>query len=681
MALLGRFAAALSLAAALSFLPAPALAATTYYVSPDGDDDAAGTSTAGAWRTPARVDAVDLAPGDRVLFEGDETFAGGVGLDAADAGTAAAPVVVGSYGGGRATLRPGDQPGLYAEDVGGLVVRDLRFEGPGLDVSETDGLAIFAGGQWGQRLAPVVVERVEATGFGRWGVGIGSWAGPAGFDGIDLADVDAHGNALGGVLTYAQERAAHRSVTVRRSRAWDNPGRAGLTRNSGNGIVLGGVDGGLIEGCVAHGNGGRDTAHEGGVGIWTYDSRGVVIQGNLSYANRTGGVADGGGFDLDAGVSDSVVQYNRSSDNDGAGFLLANPSRDSVHGRNVVRFNLSEGDGRRNGYAGITLWRRTADLDVYHNTVVGPAAAVRSSGLDDGSAAVRNNLFVRTTNGPVVSVAADATTTAFQGNAYWAPGGAPRFDWAGHRHVGLAAWRTAAGQERIGATDTGIEADPALDGAAPAAGSPLIDAALDLELFGLDVGDRDLLGTALPVGADPDVGAIEASRADGQPGEAPTGQPGEPAEEPPVVAPRPSPDAASTAAPAGAGDPARPLPLARGQGSPVGRVLASPRLRIVRAARRGRRVRVVGRTSRGLPAGSFVRVRLRRGRTAGRSVRASIRRGRFSALAVLPSRKARGALRVDVSYAGDATHRAQRRGVRLSAVARARQGARASRRA
>src|SRR4051812_9191355 len=484
---LRRAAVVLWLPAALS-VSVPASAATTYYVGSNGDDAAPGTSAERPWRTPARVKAVDLEPGDRVLFEGGAVFAGGVELDAADAGTGTDPVIVGSYGDGRATLRAGSQPGVYAEDMGGLVVRDLRLEGPGMDLSNTDGLTVYASHPWGARLARVRVERVEAMGFGRSGVSIGSWAGPAGFDGIELTDVDAHDNALGGVLVYAQERAAHRGVIVQRTRAWGNPGVAGLMRNSGNGIVVGGADGGLIEHSVAHDNGGRDDAGEGGVGIWAYDSRGVVIQSNESYDNRTGGGVDGGGFDLDDRVSGSVIQYNRSHDNDGAGYLIANPSRDPVHADNVVRFNLSERDGRRNGYPGISIWRRTARLDVYHNTVVGPARAVRATELGDGSAALRDNLFVRTSPGPVLDVTAAATAAAFQGNAYWASDGALTFDWATRRYSGLPAWRQGSGQERLGDAATGVALNPRLAGGtsaddtgayAPGPGSPLIDAALD----------------------------------------------------------------------------------------------------------------------------------------------------------------------------------------------------------
>jgi hypothetical protein len=634
----------------VSLLFAAPASADTYYVSTTGDDGDAGTSRTHPWRTPARVNRTDLAPGDRVLFEGGRTFGGGVQLDAADTGTAAAPVVIGSYGSGRAKLAATGQPGLFAEGMGGLVVRDLRIVGPGRDASDSNGLTVYAGGPWGHRFPRVRVERVEVAGFGRWGVQVGTWAGPAGFDGIDILQVDAHANALGGIGIYAQQRAANRAVTVRDSRAWDNPGRAGLASNSGNGIVVGGADGGLIEGSVAHDNGGRDTAHEGPVGIWTYDSRGVVIERNESYANRTGGPKDGGGFDLDDRVSDSVLQYNHSHDNDGAGFLIAHPSGDPLHTRNVVRFNLSERDGRRNGFAGVTIWGRTTQLDVFHNTVVGPAAAVRADELGDGFAALRNNAFVRTARGPLLDISATAAPARFHGNAYWSTVGPPTIDWSGARYAGLAAWRAATGQERVGDADTGIDRDPRFAGGTqsggaaayvPTAGSPLVDAALDLTPFGVSLGGRDLRGAAVPTGVRADIGALEAP-----------GRVSRPPAVPPTSASGSAP--ASSAAPAGLGDPSVPLVPAHS-----GR-LASPRLRIQRIVRRGRRVLVAGTVARNLPAGARVRARLRQGRAWGPAARSSTRHGHFSAL-VTPPRSGLRRGRVTVTYACDRAHVAQRR--------------------
>jgi len=82
----------------------------------------------------------------------------------------------------------------------------------------------------------------------------------------------------------------------------------------------------------------------------------VVIQFNESYDNRTGGPADGGGFDLDSGTSNSILQYNYSHANDGAGFMLAHGRTDRLHAGNIVRYNVSQNDGRKNKYGGIHLW-------------------------------------------------------------------------------------------------------------------------------------------------------------------------------------------------------------------------------------------------------------------------------------------------------------------------------------
>ena len=56
--------------------------AVTYYVSPAGDDRAAGTSPDAPLRTLAAASRLDLGPGDRVLLQGGATHAGPLRLDA-----------------------------------------------------------------------------------------------------------------------------------------------------------------------------------------------------------------------------------------------------------------------------------------------------------------------------------------------------------------------------------------------------------------------------------------------------------------------------------------------------------------------------------------------------------------------------------------------------------------------
>lgn len=79
------------------------------------------------------------------------------------------------------------------------------------------------------------------------------------------------------------------------------------------------MNGAVIERSVARDNGYLSDAGNGPIGIWTFKSRGVTIQYNGSYRNRTGGEKDGGGFCLDLNTSESVLHYNHSHDNQGAG--------------------------------------------------------------------------------------------------------------------------------------------------------------------------------------------------------------------------------------------------------------------------------------------------------------------------------------------------------------------------
>jgi hypothetical protein len=90
----------------LALSAAPALA-TTYFVSPTGNDAAAGTSQADAWRTVRRVDDARLQPGDVVRFQGGAVFADAT-LMPGQSGAPGSPITFTSYGTGRATIANGD---------------------------------------------------------------------------------------------------------------------------------------------------------------------------------------------------------------------------------------------------------------------------------------------------------------------------------------------------------------------------------------------------------------------------------------------------------------------------------------------------------------------------------------------------------------------------------------------
>jgi hypothetical protein len=66
------------------------------------------------------------------------------------------------------------------------------------------------------------------------------------------------------------------------------------------------------------------------------------------------------------------MQYNYSHDNDGASFGLYQDSGPVAWAGNIVRYNISENDGRKNGYGAITLrtsGRSFSNAEIFNNTI------------------------------------------------------------------------------------------------------------------------------------------------------------------------------------------------------------------------------------------------------------------------------------------------------------------------
>jgi hypothetical protein len=512
---------------------------TTYYVSPTGSDSADGQSPGSAWRTLARADQAVLQPGDQLLLQGGARFSGTLSFGSTDAGNASNPAVIGSYGTGRATILAAGMAGITVYNTAGIDIRDLVIVGNFASYAGQGGINAYADLPGNQKLSHLTVVNVDVSGF-KNGIQIGGGNGATGFSDVTVDSCVVHTNKEAGLITYgpafnaAAPKYAHASVTVTNVDAHHNAGDpTNNTRNTGNGIVLGSVSGGAVRDSSAHDNGWASgpTATEGPVGIWTYDATGVVIEHNVSYFNRTGSKADGGGFDLDQNVSQSFLQYNLSFGNDGPGYLVYTGQSNSAHTTNTVRFNISSNDSRKpqvTWYAGISLGGRLSNLQVYQNTVILTAngtAGAPALGLGTAllSAAVRNNLLVTDGAKLVRSLTAyPATTIPLQGNDYYTSAGAWSVTWGGTSYSSLNSWRTATGEERVGATNTGLAVAPVLlggntpfitdpDGAweiIPASTSPLLGQALDLlVLFGIDPGTEDYFGT--PLGSSVAIGAAQ----------------------------------------------------------------------------------------------------------------------------------------------------------------------------
>ncbi|MBD2724666.1 right-handed parallel beta-helix repeat-containing protein [Hymenobacter armeniacus] len=507
--------------------------ATTYYVSSSGYDSNVGTSAAQAWRTPARVNAATLQPGDRVLFEGGQTFSGSLRMRS-NQGTAAQPIVFRSYGtAGPAVIASGAEVGFYAHNAGGLELRNLTFRGAGIAASQASGVQ-FYNDSTNAHLQHLRFDSLDISGYQRVGLEVGSWNGTSGYDNVRITNSQFHANGESGLSSYAYfPELGHSDWYVGNCNAYDNPGRQELPNSAtGNGIVVSGIDGVIVEHCTAYHNGWLNARGGGPAGIWGWDCNNLTIQYCESHHNEAGGRRDGGGFDLDGGCTNSVLQYNYSHDNDGPGYLLvqfdyARPMHDLV-----VRYNISKNDARQQDQGGILVYSEPwlggiVNADIYNNTIIldrpangsSPSAVYLLSGNISGFT-VRNNILQAD---PGLCLVRTFTTTGvrFEGNDYWSPTGVMKFDWNTAQYSTLSAWRNASAQETLagGSRATGMSVAPGFVSTGTGAQAFLLDATSPLlgqglnllTEFGLSPGPRDFYGLPTPAAAAPgNIGASEA---------------------------------------------------------------------------------------------------------------------------------------------------------------------------
>lgn len=534
-----------TLLAAFYFFVLSAAQGASYYISSTGNDANSGLTPALAWRTIAQINARNFKPGDKILFEGGSTFSGGIWLSHHSAGTPEAPIVISSYGSGAATIHSGNGFGFYAHNTAGIELRRLNFMGSGRLSNTATGVSFYIDSA-DTHLQHLVLDSLEVSGYREAGISVGSWKGASSYTGVCITNCSTHDNGKAGLESYSEALAAHSNWYIGSCKAYNNSGRTDITNvHTGNGIVIGGVDGVLIEYCLAYNNGWLNAnPHGGPVGIWGWNCNNLIIQYSESHHNKSGTNHDGGGFDIDGGCTNSILQYNYSHDNDGPGYLIAQyvgaPPLHDV----VIRYNISENDDRRYSQGAILLWSSGDNggiqrASIYNNTVyltpsangTTPKAIYLSSG-GIATTTFHNNL-IQTTGGVPLIVAEWGGTSGvqFQGNCYWSTGQPFAIQWGGNRFSGLSDWREATGQEKLGNRLLGLNVDPRLMlpksfagwGTTPSrplqvhsayqleGSSPLIGAGLNLAAeFGTNVGKFDFFGLSAPTKNQPaNIGAYE----------------------------------------------------------------------------------------------------------------------------------------------------------------------------
>ncbi len=509
----------------LSFLLVTSCGGDNYYISQEGDDSYPGTSERKPWRTLQKINEQQFGAGDRILFRGGDTFTGTLILSSEDSGDPSARMTVSSYAEGKAIIDGMERESLRADSCTWLTIEHLEFSGSGRNSgNRSDGLLI-------NQCDGVVINDIEVHGFQHSGVHVHQC------NDATLTRVYAHENGFAGIHvtgnTFSDpEHYDNHNLYIGYCVAENNPGDPTVLNNhSGNGILASSVQGGTIEFCEAFNNGwDMPWTGNGPVGIWIWDCTEFVIQYCIAHHNRTNPVAaDGGGFDFDGGVSNSVIQYCISYHNEGAGYGLYEFGAAKPWENNTLRYNISQDDGILNA-GSVGIWKNE-DRGIMRNCLIYNNTFYNS--LEDGSCIwlydhypgyrFYNNVFVY--NGTLVDEGKMLWDEFFLGNLYWNLAGGEACMGYGN----LEEWAAVTGNEMHAGQFLGTYRDPLFRSAGslevtdpkkiseesiaaylPQPGSPLVDGGLNLkDLFQIEPGGQDLLGTSLPSGNNYDIGAIE----------------------------------------------------------------------------------------------------------------------------------------------------------------------------
>jgi hypothetical protein len=471
----------------------PATMARTCYLHPDGDDTRPGTTRATAWRTLARASQERWHPGDTLLLESEAVFTGTLHIRMAPATGDQARFYIGPTGAAPAVIQAETGHGIWLDNCSGLDIHHLTVRGSGVPTHDGNGVLLLADRPVLDGGTGITLRDLDVSGFRRGGItGYVSLQTQAPvYRDLLIQRVTTHHNgdhglSLSGIYSLAPEMAAvypYEQVRILHVLAYENQGQPDKKNtHTGSGIVVGNARHVVIAHCEAHHNGSLNTHAGGGpVGIWLWDVADGVIEYCQSHHNRTGSQADGGGFDLDGGCVRCVMQYNRSWQNDGAGYLIAafayaRPTHDLV-----IRFNLSEDDGRQNSYGALHLWRDSqaalSDIWMYNNTIrITPVPGARPAAyrnISPGIPGIRVYNNVLCVTGPLRVVDHLYPSQAlFTHNLYLHPGTHHAYAEAGQLVAHLNDWRSQYHRERYDGLPTGWEDLPPAATLPPASWCP-----------------------------------------------------------------------------------------------------------------------------------------------------------------------------------------------------------------
>jgi hypothetical protein len=516
------------------------------------------------WKTIAGAvnpgPSIKYQPGDVISFQGGQTFSGEIDLSSTnvggtDAQRAANPITVNSTGTGRATISSSNGNGILMSGIAGVHVTNINFVGASLGGKSGFQGGVYFSNSTGSTLTYAHVDNVTISGFRYDGITVIGNNSSSGYADVRIDSVTIHDCGHDGIDivngSLSPPAYAMSNVYVGHSLVYNIPGIASLRTGSGQPVNFFSVNGGTVEYTTTHDSGQLNSPRNfGPVGISATNATNLTFQFNEVYLQHTGPTSntDGDGFDLDAGVTNSVMQYNYSHNNDGAGFLLCGGGA-APNSNNTVRYNVSENDGR-NAYGGayalggisvVGFCAGSQGLGpekIYNNTVYisgtgisSPAVRIVPQGGAVNNVQLYDNILITNNGLPQVELTSTSLVSGLSliANLYYDSGSGYKVKWNGTTYSdsgdgsAIQQWAAATGEEQLPAGTykyiasnplvchpglggtmypnplTNLGAYKLVVGTSASNSSPAIDSALNLQTnFGINPGSRDFYGDTIP---------------------------------------------------------------------------------------------------------------------------------------------------------------------------------------
>ncbi len=324
-----------------------------YYFSISGNDINEGTFKS-PFKTINKIKDLPLKDGDSILFKSKDLFVGKLVFE-----NIKSNILITTYGNGVATINGENNEAILLTNCSNFKIVNLNLVGNGRkEGNTTNGCSVI-------NSKNLYLKNINIKGFQKNGLYIFS----SHFIQIDSCVAETNGAA--GIMVDGTDKKSSSNITIKHSKAFNNPGDpTNFTNHSGNGILVGSCTKVLIDHCEAYNNGwDMPRIGNGPVGIWTYESDSVVIQNCYSHHNKTSkGGSDGGGFDLDGGVTNAIIRNCKSYENEGAGYGIYQYAGASNWDNNKIINCSSYNDGLKSGgNAAVYIWNSGQDQKQFKN--------------------------------------------------------------------------------------------------------------------------------------------------------------------------------------------------------------------------------------------------------------------------------------------------------------------------